>query len=903
MLVEQRIAIGQNTHSRNRFNLLALGVQQEVSVNGLGELDRPLKGADSTGGLIDHRIAVLINQIEAVSHSSLIPRQSGGSHRKLASIAQMVGIIQLCVSIGVIITAGTSAFHRTGQIDRVGKNQFVLRNIADLPVEALRIQRNLIGIRIAIVVDHNSFRSGVVEECLGADNTFCQNIRTAAELAGVCCRAIVVEGYDFLNGGVYRSALTDHAFANHNAVYCFTNHIAVVQRIALYGNRRGIEVKLLRCAVRLCNSLLIVSDQIELLAHLVGEGSVTGSTDGIGNSIERICELCGVRAVRVTSLSVFIIRSNTTEHSMGCSFSNALVISHTHTNGIDGSAQTADIFYFVGGIQIRVDDLVLLAGITLDGLCQPHNGAALVFVPFSLTGIIPIRLAIIAVFVKETLGASICRHCSNRSALQEVTPANHPWRTHDVVDLQGHTVGHEDHDLLTGFAVQGIPLLLCLQQIVGIFHTAVIVSTLAHGQLVNNIRNIRVGEARCIGKVQGDGGRIHTIIINLSGIVFAGNILIPFARFRIVQHDIRVDGGIAVEGRHCHIDIRLIAVDGLTQLLQRVGHGLLQQILAGFVRGNSATASTTFSLVNIVNTSGHRAGGIQNKHHVHAGLAGDTGDGQINHGSAGIQIVKLGGIQLLVDLDSAFIGELGIVIRHRGCDYQSVIIRNRLTLIGNRQTFIGAVRRSIHSGIRTGSCALGEHGNSHRHLHQLNRTVVLKGFHQNVVAGGGRCVAALSHSAGGIVQPAGDGVDIIRQLIDPCAAGQRRTGVGCFHAEQLILILVAIVAFNIVVQAKFGIGIVYALGGRIFPLFLRTGRTTPVQNKVVIIIKPHSAVLKLVNQEAVAALPTVNGGEVLISIGVLRRLDDRRCPDQAESSLISLRIGGCIDIPRIFIFS
>ena len=340
-----------------RFNNFSRAVQQHLAVHHrLRHFYSVREGSSSTRGLVDNGSSVIVHQIESIADIGTLPRHDGRHGVLLRIVIQPVLIRQHSRLIRGIAARLARTFHRAGQIDIVAENLFILGNITHVPGEGLRPE--------------------IVGKQLGFDLVIRQDIRIAAvDLIAVRLRTVRVKGDSLLDSRLIALTGTNHRLGNRDAVHCGTNLALLIELVGTDGDG-GVN----RLFIRGKRSDL----QIIGFAHHIGEGGViAGLFDICGNLVESVVQIaCAVRLDVIAA-----VRGNFLQDILHGGNFDLIILRKAETDGIHLGAQARHLSHIrigISSILSLVDDGVLAAGVTLDGLSPP------VFIP---VGVVEISVA------------------------------------------------------------------------------------------------------------------------------------------------------------------------------------------------------------------------------------------------------------------------------------------------------------------------------------------------------------------------------------------------------------------------------------------------------------------------------------------------------------------------------
>ena len=324
-----------------RFNF-SPAVQQHLAVHHrLRHFYSVREGSSSTRGLVDNGSSVFVHQIESIADIGTRPRHDGRHGVLLRIVIQPVLIRQHSRLIRGIAACGARTFHRAGQIDIVAENLFILGNITHVPGEGLGVQ--------------------IVGEMLGVDLAICQDINAGIRTA-VSLRTVPVKGDSLLDSRRIALTGTNHRLSNRDAVHCGTNLVLLIELVGTDGDGGGD-----RLAIRGKRSDL----QVIGFAHHIGEGgAIAGLFDICGNLVESVVQIaCAVRLDVIAA-----VRGNFLQDILHGGNCDLLILRKAETDGIHLGAQARHLSHIrigISSILSLVDDGVLAAGVTLDGLRPP----------------------------------------------------------------------------------------------------------------------------------------------------------------------------------------------------------------------------------------------------------------------------------------------------------------------------------------------------------------------------------------------------------------------------------------------------------------------------------------------------------------------------------------------------
>ena len=432
------------------------------------------------GTVLVQRLAIFVNQIERVADICTAPGHSGRRHALIHIVAQVVGVVQSCVLVGIVGTLRHTAIHGAGQIHHIGQGVLLLVDGADVPVEGLAGQ--IVG---SAVGQSNGLGLGIgiVEEGACLDHTVIQNIAVGFCLdRGGCYDLAIHHG----KGNLFRRRDITVSLTDISSILCICCRVN-----SLRGDcDRGIH---LSCANGFALGIHLfccdsgVHLQVKGNAHLVHEHSIGGCEGNTANDfIKRLIQcFCSLNIGIVVSLTggndldQFLLGSDSDLFA-----SLRTVRCQTKSDGVNGCAQALELLN-VGRIIIGGGTkhyIIGFVGVTLDSLGNAVGvGGAVAVVE-------------VAVNCAPIIGLKVCLICPD--TLQPIIPfivCTLAITVVITVIAEGGTVRQEDHILCPLLSIGSF---LGFQQSIGIFQSAVVVCTgmtVAICEVTGNGCGIQVG--------------------------------------------------------------------------------------------------------------------------------------------------------------------------------------------------------------------------------------------------------------------------------------------------------------------------------------------------------------------------------------------------------------------------
>ena len=407
-------------------------------------------------------------------------------------MAQIVGIGQRCILVGIVTALLiTFALHGSGQIYEVTQNQFILRNGADVPIEGFRFQAYVNTIHN----NRSGFRkAGVIPEVFGANNIVYQNIgiglaaicRGGVDLIRVSLGAFRIEPDLLQQGRIHPFLPGANLVRSDQIIVCIRMLPDFVE--LQFDYRSGIQ----RDGFTLTGGHTALHLQVKLRTHFILESRVIGRTNQGCKCSKRILDVfCSFAS------GVICIRGCDTLHDIVI----AAVMTQVKAYGQHCSTQTVDIVNMLILLRGRIDDLVLLGLIALDGLGHPQLTVGMVV---SLEDIQIGFFHVASISIGLTLG-----QCLIHFAVEPFAPVANAAA--EVVKLEGLSVGHEDYEVLPGLIKFGITavkiiliilLLLGLQQFISLLHGIIVVGAVGGLITIQHTLLDLVVDLRTVGEGQ-----------------------------------------------------------------------------------------------------------------------------------------------------------------------------------------------------------------------------------------------------------------------------------------------------------------------------------------------------------------------------------------------------------------
>ena len=662
--IVQLITLGQDLVRQDVGLNVRSAVQGDGLVqHGVGDGDLVGEGAGGAGGLVDHDLTVLVDQIEGVGNVGLLPGQDGGNGILVGGVVQIVVVVEVCVVVGGVGTGLAGTLHGAGQVDIVAQGQLGGLDGAHAPVEGLAGQ-DIGGAGGQIVLIHaggdiqtfdgNTLVGGVVVEVLGTDDAVgTQDVGTLADDAGVrtgdgvdllAVLGLPVEleddGLQDLVGALTVADLVLGALA---ALVVGTGEDVVLDDLdlgvlRLIGNQSATIAH--RIAIQVDQRLHL---QIVVLTHLVHVAGVVGRVvDCSGNAIEGMVQFIRLGNLIVVLGTAIVVRSGGCQSLVDAVDRNLAILLCIEVDGEHLGTQTGDGVEVVltGGDQgslrqtcgALTDDLITLVGIALDGV----GHTVLVELTVAIMVVQVIEVAVVGAV--QVAGGQIG---SLPGTGQPVVPLGIGILGTEVVPLQGCTVGHEDDIQITFLGVLGLD---------------------GGAELIDGIESIVIvgagGVVQGVGSSQVAGRHESTCIqclaagvnLCLGGLIVTGAVAI--AVLHIVTLGTVVGSAAGTAGT-----ITIVAIevgDGDTGI-----HGLiLEECNQAFQRLLQNRGTGLIGAGNIV--LGHGRRGIQHDDNICTLLHGHAGGGDLHAGDAGGLEVDAGAG--LADLNGTLVGVFGIVV-------------------------------------------------------------------------------------------------------------------------------------------------------------------------------------------------------------------------------------------------
>ena len=238
-----------------------------------------------------------------------------------------------------------------------------------------------------------------------------------------------------------------------------------------------------------------------------------------------------------------------------------------------------------------------------------------------------------------------------------------------IVELVGHTVGHEDHDLLT--VGGGRIISPCCKGFIGNMERSVVVGTAVglqkFGVEVLHVLNVGVALNQSVPVIIATG-LIDRNLAN-QAVGRSSTRLVGRNDFFTVNNRNTSKVVIVTEFGDCHLDIGHGAVgvglrQGIDQLFQCITHQF----------------DADPAVVQAVQA--HGTGGIHDNQNIQFGIHRNAAGGQVDPGNAGLVKDILSGIRLLVHADGAGVGVNGIIRCGIAANQKGVVIGQRNILVG-----------------------------------------------------------------------------------------------------------------------------------------------------------------------------------------------------------------------------